>query len=133
MSKDLLVPLDGSPLAEQALPYATALARALDARVTLLDAWWPVIPEADGPHLEAVAARLRADGVAAETYVCHLPSLGEAGKVICETAVGLEGSLIAMATHGRGGLARVVMGSVATDMLRRAQVPVLLVRSEAVH
>jgi nucleotide-binding universal stress UspA family protein len=82
MSKDLLVPLDGSPLAERVLPYATGLARALDARVILVYAWWPVIPEADGPDLEAVAARLRADGVAAETYVCHLPSLGEAAKAI---------------------------------------------------
>lgn len=127
MQKTILVPLDGSPLAEHALPQAAGLARALGARVVLLYARWPVIPDEDGPDLEAVVGRLRADGVVADHHVRHLPSLGESGQTILEAAADVGASLIVMATHGRGGLSRLLHGSVADHILRHAMLPVMIV------
>ncbi len=127
MSHPILVPLDGSPLAEHALPYATALAKALDVRVVLLHAHWPVHAEEDAPDLHGIANRLRSTGISVELQTPHLPSPGEAGEVILQTAGQLHASLIVMATHGRGGLGRLVYGSVADAVLRHASVPVLLV------
>lgn len=128
MLKRLVVPLDGSPLAEHALPYAAALARILAARVTLLYARWSaVLPDETAPDLDAVARRLRADGVEADTHLCHMPRVEDAGRAILEAASGLEAGLIVMATHGRGGLGRLLYGSVADQVLRQATLPVLLV------
>lgn len=126
MLKNLLVPLDGSPLAEHALPYAAALAHALGARLTLLYAWWPVIPESDGPDLDSIAARLRSEGIAVDYHRCHLPSLGEAGRTILEAAADQGANAVVMATHGRGGLGRLLYGSVADYILRHAMLPVIV-------
>jgi nucleotide-binding universal stress UspA family protein len=59
--------------------------------------------------------------------------VGQAARVIADTAAQEDVDVIAMATHGRGGLARLVMGSVATGVLQRASVPLLLVRPAAVE
>jgi len=127
MVKAIVLPLDGSPLAEHALPYATAIARALKARLILLYARWPVIPEEDGPDLQVLADQLRTEGILVETHVFHLPSLGETGQTIFEAADDLEAGLLVMATHGRGGLGRMLFGSVTDQVLRQATLPVLLV------
>jgi nucleotide-binding universal stress UspA family protein len=139
----VLVPLDGSGLAEEALGPAGAIADALGAGLLLAQAVpYPVIPpgsdQEDAPdasgsgaevgtartYLEEVAAPLRAAGRDVEVRV-------EAGMVVptlarLERERDVEG--IAVATHGRSGLARVVLGSVATGVLQLARVPVLAVR-----
>jgi nucleotide-binding universal stress UspA family protein len=137
------VALDGSPFAAAALGPAQGLAQALAAGLVLLRAVEPPgaafggalgqVPSdpagelADAnAYLDAVAARLPAPPTGpgpARRAVAGAPAptiaavAGEAGV-----------SAVAMATHGRSGLARAVLGSVATEVLHRTTVPVLFVR-----
>ncbi len=145
MARAMLVPLDGSPLAERALPYAEALARKTGAPLALVravpflarpatDEPYPTLAEARDAaareardYLDGVAARLTARGVAAETAV---PYADEAEGII-EEARRRGADPIVMATHGRGGLGRWVYGSVAEAVLARTPVPLLLVRAWA--
>ena len=138
MFNTILVPLDGSVLAERALPHAQALARATGARLALIRAAEEVAPlgvsaprkrvaamaEAEA-YVTAVAARLLADGFAVDTGVVH----EGAADAIADEAERRGAGLIAMATHGRGGLGRLVFGSGAETVLRRAATPLLLVRA----
>jgi nucleotide-binding universal stress UspA family protein len=132
----VLVPLDGSELAERALPFAFALARATRGRLLLVRAVLaysyeteegttkvPVYPRAEA-ELAAVASRLRAAGVRADAHV----ALGiAAADSILAAAVEHRADLVVMSTHGRGGLGRFLYGSVADEVLRGSDVPVLLV------
>lgn len=135
----LLVPLDGSPLAEAALRPAAALAAQLKAELILTrvvdlahygyaDTYIPINPEVDSAgvreYLDSTAARLRAEG----SSVRAVDKIGFTVSAIATTAREEATDLIVMATHGRSGLARVVLGSVATGVLQRADVPLLLVR-----
>jgi nucleotide-binding universal stress UspA family protein len=120
----ILVPLDGSALAEYALPYATRLTRAGGGRLVLVRA------AADGPErlqaeteLTAVAERLFAAGLPVEAHVRP----GPAGEAVIAGVRAWEAGLIVMATHGRSGLGRWLYGSVADHVLRHAPAPVLLV------
>lgn len=138
MMKTILVPLDGSPLAERALPYATALARAVGGRLILAraaheavlagtdrtGAQVAVIREAEG-YLAGVAEGLTSAGLHVDAAVTY----GGAVEGILLEADARRPDLIVMATHGRGGLGRWVYGSVAEAVLARAPVPVLLVRA----
>ena len=134
--KRILLPLDGSPLSEQAIPYATALARRAGARLILvratqantlldvddIDAEGGVVSRAEH-DLEAVEARLRETGVETEAYVYYeRPVLA-----VLDAARRHEADLIIMSTHGRSGLGRMIYGSVADDVLRHAEIPILLV------
>ena len=134
--RTILLPLDGSPLAEQAIPYAAALARTAAARLILVratqaqslldvdavDAQAGVVSRAEH-ELEATAARLRETGLDVDGYVYYeRPVLA-----ILDAAQRHQVDLIVLSTHGRSGLGRVIYGSVADDVLRRAEVPVLLV------
>jgi nucleotide-binding universal stress UspA family protein len=141
----LLVPLDGSAVADQALDTAVPLARALGAALHLLRVVEPIHYAAyyDAPvlvrrtpdievaqaerHLQALAERLMAAGHAVTTQVV----VGQPAAQIVEVARERGAVLTVLATHGRGGLARFVMGSVATDVLRHAAGPLLLVRPPA--
>jgi nucleotide-binding universal stress UspA family protein len=133
MITNILVPLDGSELAERALPYATALARASDGTLMLLQAVDAIglarRPE-DEPdpltRLQASVATLRAGGVKAEPYLSHR-YMEEVGQAIARSARERAADLIVMSTHGRGGLGRWIYGSVADAVLREAAVPVLLI------
>ena len=128
MWQGLVVPLDGSPLAEQALPYAAALARTLGSRVVLLYVRRTVaLPDEGAPDLDAIACRMRTSGVDVETHVCQTPRAEHSGRAILDAAVDLGAGLIVMATHGRGGLGRMIYGSVADQVLRHATLPVLLI------
>jgi len=135
----VLVPLDGSPLAEVAVSWATQLAGP-DATLLLLraaealalpgvdqsPAQIQVVREAED-YLTALAARLRGEGVKnVETSVWY----GPAPSVIVEAASRRKADLIVMSTHGRSGLGRLVMGSVAESVLRGTTTPILLVRAE---
>lgn len=135
----ILVPLDGSHFAEQALEPARALAR--EGTLLLLHVVDPLISgyvaeEGDvdpvrqsvlddaESYLRDVAARLRAAGAPVMTRVL----VGAPGDVIAAEACAWGADLVAMATHGRTGLARLMLGSVAAGVLQRAETPVLFVR-----
>lgn len=138
MLKTILVPLDGSPLAERALPIAQRLAADRNSRVLLMRAAlahaFPgtdpaerqahVIDEAED-YLEVVAARLSAAGLTVATAVPYGPA---ADAILDEVRIN-KPDLIVMATHGRSGLGRWLYGSVTEAVLARSPVPVLTVRA----
>jgi nucleotide-binding universal stress UspA family protein len=144
--KVILVPLDGSPLAEQALPHAVEIARAFGARLTLFSVVesYQLYPQPGviGPvlsvqfnideetsktseYLRGLADKLRADGIDVVVEVRQ----GDPAAEICDYAKSIGADLIVMSTHGRSGIRRWVYGSVADRILRSANVPVLLVRA----
>ena len=134
--RTILVPLDGSSLAERALPFAEVLARASGARLVLPRASLvrhrpePGTEEAriaadEGAELDRHVALLGERGVAAEGVL----RFDEAAEAIVSEAETRGADLIVMATHGRGGLGRWVYGSVAEAVLTRTATPVLLVRA----
>lgn len=133
----ILVPLDGSFRAEAALPYAARLAECTGARLVLVR-----VARAQAlPGGDAAAAQMQAID-RAETYLERLIATtplpgdavasgvpyGDAAEGIVAAARTHVADLIVMATHGRSGLARAVLGSVAEGVLRRAGVPLMLVR-----
>lgn len=136
--KRILVALDGSALAEAILPEVRELAKVLGAEVTLLrvalthvfpgvdptEEQVRVVQEAEG-YVEAVAKELRGEGVAARAVVRY----GHAAAEITDHVAANRMDLVAMSTHGRSGLSRLVMGSVAEEVVRKAGVPVLLMRA----
>ena len=142
----ILTPLDGSELSEQVLPYARALASGLSLPITLLmsiEPDHPSIGEALNPvihwhetlehrrlhaesYLSSVSARLAGAGLTVETNLLH----GEPAAGIVEEAENDPGVLIAMSSHGRSGLARWWMGSVADKVLHMTDNPLLMVRSQ---
>jgi nucleotide-binding universal stress UspA family protein len=141
--KKILVPLDGSELAESALAHVVPLAKCLGSEIALFRVLSvPVgsymlvteprlIEEAakgaeDDAHayLKDVAEKLRADGLKVSFDV----GAGAIGETIQEYATNIHADLIAMCTHGRGGLARLVIGSVADQLLRHSKIPILLAR-----
>jgi nucleotide-binding universal stress UspA family protein len=129
---NILVPLDGSPLAEAVLGPAQELARVLEARCSLLQVVKPPSSGRHGPgkaqaeaYLEGVAARLREQGlqVRARAVVAR-----HAADAILAEAEAQGSNLLALATHGRHGLNRLLLGSVADLLLRAAASPVLVYR-----
>ncbi len=121
----ILVPLDGSETAERVLPAAASLAAAFDAVLTLTHVPLPTVEDhgAMERYLGAARTALERAGLRAETHVGgHEPD-----AAIPELAASLGADLIAMATHGRGGMERALIGSVAETVVGTADVPVLLV------
>jgi nucleotide-binding universal stress UspA family protein len=136
MADVLLVPLDGSPLAERALPLAEALARATGRRPHLLRVSLvrqppePATGEAEicaaeEAYLARIAQELHRRGLHCQTELRFADAA--TGIVACALDAGAD--LLVMATHGRGGLGRWVYGSVAEAVLRQTPVPLLLVRA----
>jgi nucleotide-binding universal stress UspA family protein len=141
VSRRVLVPLDGSDLAESVIPALLDIARALDLHLVLLHVVPVLVPDAvEGSaqtveattrtlheeatsYLRGASARL-ADQARVETRV----RTGDAATEIVEEARDGHADLIAMTTHGRSGVSRLVFGSVAETVLRRTTVPVLLKR-----
>ena len=129
MYKKILIPLDGSKLAEHILPYARFLARALGIPVELLRVNDPARLAAYSPplqgseYLEAVARSFPdINSVTREV------ALGKAAEVIADWDAGQAQTLIAMATHGRSGAQRWLLGSVADKVLHGSRNHLLLVR-----
>jgi nucleotide-binding universal stress UspA family protein len=152
MYKRILVPLDGSKLAERALPAAEELARLMRAPLHLVRVVDPTQSELSGYGIyksvldeDASSALLAAEGAAAHAYLERMTARDiEAGVGASSevrhgitahevVAMAQPGDLIVMSTHGRGGLARWFLGSVAEDVVRRAPVPVLMIRVAAEH
>jgi len=144
--RHVLIPLDGSALAEQVLGHAVVLSTLMQADYTLLRVIDPLIPTSYPPtkysfsvdqqrreqlqaeaqaYLDRVAERLRAQSLEVQTKVVthHHPAVA-----ILEEAEKHGFDLIGMETHGWGGLTRLLIGSVADKVLRGASIPVLLHR-----
>ncbi len=134
----LLVPLDGSRLAEAVLPTALGFAAGIGARVTLLHVLERSAPQtvhgeahlqdARGAeqYLREVANRNAAGGQALDLHV-HVNQENDVARSIVEHARELKADLTALTPHGRGGLRRWLIGSIAQQVLQRGQTPVLVV------
>ena len=138
MFTKILVPLDRSPLAEQAVGTAAAIARASKAGVDLVlvhqpfpfdgfgDAPWNALEREDEhKYLDSMVAELAAG---ADVPATHAIVNGEAVEMICKRSWDTEADLIVMTSHGRTGLSRVWIGSVAMGVIKQAAVPVLMLR-----
>lgn len=140
----ILAPLDGSDVGESALPYAEALATSSQATVNLIQVVSPpgtveanllggpdwrkfvkAMRDAGANYLKSIAERFKGKDV----KVTYEVLTGDPADKIVEYAADKGVGLIAMSTHGRTGLARWVLGSVADKVLHGAKIPVLLVRS----
>lgn len=142
----ILVPLDCSDLAERALPRAVETARQHDAEVILLTAIRPsmssytdqmtlagvtgisdqIRPDAES-YLKGLRYQLRKEGVKTD---CVIVESHDPARAICQVARQEAVDLVVMSSHERKGLARLLHGSVAHQIMRRLNVPVMLVRPE---
>ncbi len=124
----ILVPLEGGDVGATALTPALTMALATGASIELLTVVDPgadaSVRDAAGTHLEYLAAGLVAKGVSTDTEV----RAGVPAAEIVATVGRVGADLVAMATHGRAGLARAFLGSVAERVVATSPVPVLLVR-----
>lgn len=121
MFRAMIVPLDGSPLAAQALKYAEVLGHRGEGRVVVVSA---APNKGDVPaDLAAIVEQLQAAGVSASAR----SAVGKPAPAILEAAASEQADLIIMSTHGRSGIGRWVYGSVAERVLHDARVPVLMV------
>jgi len=143
----ILVPLDGSGLAEQVLPYARLLGQRLDSRIELLRVFEPPSPDLNvglNPamyahrtnefveqqamdYLNGVAGDLRDAGIRVSTAVLH----GSFAPHIVDEAENEPDTLIAMCSHGRSGLTRWLRGSVTDKILHVTKDPLLIVRAKS--
>ena len=144
--KRIVVPLDGSTLAEQILPRVLTLAKLEDAEITLLNVlvpqsysqkeivdsnlpWWDKDVSLAQAYLFRMAGRLRRNGVAVTTDIV----IGEhVANSIGDFASREKADLIAIATHGRGGLARMLRGSVADAIMHSARMSMLVFKPDNV-
>ena len=131
----ILVPLDGSRVAEQILPHLRRLLHRQDAEVILVRAAVP--PPVENGLLMADALLAAARDYLIETQdhlrdqgarVRMVVRVGSPARVILDVAEEERVTMIALATHGETGLKRLLAGSVAEEVLRRTPVPVLVVR-----
>ena len=149
MYSHILVPTDGSEVSQHGVDHALALAKALGSRVTIITVTEPFMvysgyvgagmmidarmmnshDELQAEHAKAVLAKAQAlaaaQGVPAE--VLHVPD-AYAADAIVETATEKGADLIVMASHGRRGLGRLLVGSQTSGVVNHSTVPVLVVR-----
>jgi nucleotide-binding universal stress UspA family protein len=138
MFKKILVPLDGSKLAEKILPQVEELVKFSGAEVHLLRVvmTYDLAPKENREHLQKlsgeaqeyldqVSARLQKSGLQVSATVAY----GKDAVQICDYASEKKFNLIAMSTHGRSGLGRWTLGSVADKVLHCSIVPVMLFRA----
>lgn len=145
MFAHLLVPLDGSKLAETALPLALAIAGRFESTITLLRVVHPPHYMTSSNDFAQIYVSLREDMLEEATAYIQLKqndllaggfiingriAEGESiAEVVLNAADALGVDAIVMSTHGRGGMKRWVFGSVADKILQQAHVPILLVRA----
>ncbi len=145
MYEKILVPLDGSKRAEMIRPHVRELASRFQATVILIKVidynyTYYVKGKSSSStleevvnaklkdselYLDGVASKLRNRGITCKTLVAHGPVV----EKIIEAADTEDADLIAMTSHGRGGLARIFYGSVAAGILNRVDRPLFIVRS----
>jgi nucleotide-binding universal stress UspA family protein len=154
----IVVPLDGSRLSAQAVPYAGEIGKRFDAEVILVRVLSPsglaIVPQTTGMesavatdiiaqearvkdvdnaanakrYLMNWAQSLKTQGMKASYQV----TIGTPAKSIMELVVAQQASLIVMMSHGRGWFKRAIMGSVADEILRGSSVPVLIIRPKEI-
>lgn len=143
MLKHILVPLDGSSLAECTLPHAVALARVFDAQITLLQVVsredldmamnavspldWQIRRAEAKAYIQDVTKRLEELELDVEGVVIE----GKAAKDIIEFAHGNDMELIVLSSHGRSGLSEWGISSIVQKVAMRAHVPIYIVRAYA--
>jgi nucleotide-binding universal stress UspA family protein len=142
--KRIIVPLDGSVLAEQILPRVLTLATLEDAEITLLNVlipqsysqkeiadpalpWWDKDVATAQTYLLRIAGGLRRDGVSVTTDIVIAENVANA---IRDFASREKADLIAIATHGRGGLARMLRGSVADAIMHSGRMSMLVFKPD---
>jgi len=144
MYHKILVPLDGSKRADRILPHVEELARRYQAKVILLQVVeYRTVPTAEGAlfslsdqeldqakrqaeaHLNGIQGEFRGKKIESKIHVLYGPVV----EGILNLAAREDVDLIALASHGRGGLARVFYGSVAAGLLHRVDRPLLIIRS----
>lgn len=145
MFKKILVPLDGSHFSEAVLPHVAALAKCTGAQVILLQvipsfvynfvfaSSTPLPLQANPEYDTRTVAESYLDRIASEyfpgnTNVQVQVTAGSTADVILEHAGGQGVDVVAMTTHGRSGMSRFMLGSVAEEIVQRSHLPVLLVR-----
>lgn len=142
IARVIVVPLDGSRLAEAALPPARSLAAHMHARLLLLhiieraaprtvhgERHLSTVPEA-AAYLEQVAIDLRAEGVEVAVHV-HEVGEHDVARGIGDHAAEHHAELVVLCTHGKGGVRDFLFGSIAQQALEHGARPLLLVRPEA--
>jgi nucleotide-binding universal stress UspA family protein len=120
---DVVVAVDGSTFAEQALPIAVGAALALDVRLHVIEVRDPRDGSDDFVEATARRCRMPEDRKEAHVVLAEHPAAG-----IVDYASSLVSPLLVMSTHARGPVSRTVLGSVAAKVIRTAHFPVLLVR-----
>lgn len=143
MYQSILVPLDGSPAAEHALPLALTIARRDNAELHLVRVHVTTLPlmvggelasdnavdaalvESEKSYLESLTARLgKSSGITVRSAILD----GAVADTLQEYASTIKADLTVMTTHGRGAFARFWLGSTADKIMRHSSVPTLLVR-----
>lgn len=141
MYKKILVPLDGSQLAEAVLPHVEALARSENAEIIILRV--PATPASEFLARDPAVAALIIRDMEEEakeyvhdkvTYfedehikVTGITKAGPVPEMILDVAEETHADMIAMSTHGRTGVSRWLMGSVADKIVHHAHIPVMLI------
>jgi nucleotide-binding universal stress UspA family protein len=137
--RHILVPLDGSRLAESALATAVWLATKMSAQLTLIHVIEKkapsavhsdrhlVTPEEATRYLEEVSRRTALTGLRVETHV-HTVEVGDVARSIAEHSAELSPDLVVMCTHGKGGARRLLFGVIAQQVIALGRTPVLMVR-----
>lgn len=145
MFKHILVPLDGSRFAEMALPYAQVLSEKFEAKLTLVSVVETAVIFGDEFMATANLQAAARETALVETHAYllnkqnNMRQLGYdvdfklvEGRLVAEQLIELVATVaadvIVMSTHGRSGIGRWLLGSVADKVLRQADVPVLLIR-----
>lgn len=144
MYKKILVPLDGSELAKTALDQAEKLAKTFDAEIILFQVV-PFMPIYGSPELVTPLIVDEKQKEAAEKYLANLTeelkkrglkttAMVRTGQQVAVEIIDFAKEsgvdLIMMCTHGRSGISRWVLGSIAHKVITRAETPILLVRSK---
>jgi nucleotide-binding universal stress UspA family protein len=144
MYHKILVPLDGSKRADRIIPHVEELARRYKAKVIFLQVIeYKTVPTTEGAfislsgqefeearkqaekHLKGLQGEFREKNIESQTHVTYGPVVEGIINLAAQEGV----DLIALASHGRGGLSRVFYGSVAAGLLHRVDRPLLIIRS----
>jgi nucleotide-binding universal stress UspA family protein len=129
MFKKILVALDRSPLAEKALDHLASLVKTIDADIRLVNVAPPGARDVKEmqAYLDAVALRMADRLPSVDSVILR----GEVAHKLIAHAITEKYDLIALTTHGRSGIDRIIYGSVAEELLKSSPIPLFLVRASA--
>jgi nucleotide-binding universal stress UspA family protein len=145
--RHIVVPVDFEETSEKALAYAVELARTFNATITIVHSYQiPLYGFPEGAYITAAdvaaqvstAAQGRLDALLASQKGTNVPRKGElrngvAWEEINAVATEAKADLVVIGTHGRRGLARALLGSVAENVIRTSTVPVLVIHGPRDH